>query len=182
MLITIDGIPGGNKSALRNDLSRLLSLPNLTADETDHGVIHAARSMDQNEIAIANIVYSTQPHPSEGGVRKWSVAQADAYFWLLFERTSETPAARAYRAASALAWKEDVRVVVALTPEESMEQAPESNLTLRELKELKTAEEAQTATSTARTIVVRGASDKNSAGWIIQQLRTTPNTDQSVFL
>lgn len=181
MLITIDGLPGGNKSALRNDLSKRLSLPNLTADAADHGVVAAARSVDQNQIAIANIVYRTQPQPSEGGVRKWSVAQADAYFWLLFEKTSETPAAQAYRATTTLAWKEDVRIVVSLSPEDSLEQMPDANLTLTELRDLKMAEEAQTAApSRTRTIVVHGAADESSADWIIQQLRQS--TDMSLFL
>lgn len=179
MLITIEGLPGANKAEACAALAAALELPVLDHSNTIALLQSAAHSGDQNLIAVANVVCQLtrlEPH----GVTTHSRTQASAYFDLLFSDGSPTPAAQAHRLARAAApWAEQTRVVVQITPEQSLELDPASGLTLGQLQELKEAENASLAT--ANTIVVAGPCTQNTITEILLQV-APPRAPPAQFL
>ena len=179
MLIAIDGLPGGNKTALRNGLAAALSLPNLAPTAEDVRVSNAASSRDPSAIALANILFHATPHPVEG-VRKWSPAHVDAYFGLLFESTSPSDGAVAARRVRAqVGWTENVRVLVDITPQQSLE-AGAFSLTEADLAELKEAESTPPPPHCTQ-IVVHGPATDKTVREVMQQL-SAPTIDPVHFL
>lgn len=173
MLVTIDGLPGGNKSALCAGVAEALGIPVLLPTAEDIAVYAAASSGDASHIALTNIIFHATPGPTLG-VRKGSVAQTDAYFGLLFEPTSPIAAAAAQRLVkSQLGWTENVRVLVDVSPEQSLALAPGSGLTMAQLVELKTAE-AMPPPEGCTLVVVNGPATEETLKEAVQQLRPPP--------